>query len=315
MNPDQANRPNVEQRTSETPVGYFVPFHSEEGSEIDLLEIWRILWRRRWLMISVPLILAVLAVIYALSLPNIYRGDVLLAPVTMEDAGRNVMGDLGGLASLAGLSVSSGGDTDENLAILQSREFVWRFIETRKLMPILFADDWDAENESWSESDEENQPTLWDAYRQFKDDMLNVSIDQNTGLVNISIDWTDATLASIWANDLIGLLNEHLRARAIERSERNLDYLNQELERSQVAEMRETLYQLIAKEQRTKMLANTQPEYAFQVVDPAVIPDRKIKPKRSIFVLLIGFAGGILVALYVLIAHAVSSRSYQQSAA
>ena len=34
----------------------------------------------------------------------------------------------------------SGGDVDENLAVLRSREFIWRFIRDQNLLPVLFED-------------------------------------------------------------------------------------------------------------------------------------------------------------------------------
>ena len=136
-------------QTAEVPLGYIVPIQSDAGAEIDLGEMWRILWQRRIVMIAVPLAVGLLAVVYSLSLSDVFRGDVLLAPVSIEETNRGALGGLGGLASLAGLSVSATGDSEEILAILQSREFLWRFIESRSLMPVLFADEWDEEGESW----------------------------------------------------------------------------------------------------------------------------------------------------------------------
>ena len=125
-------------------------------------------------------------------------------------------------------------------------------------------------NERWENDDIENQPNEWDAYRLFTRKVFSVNKDAKTGLVQVSVDWYDPQLAADWANEIIELLNEHLRTIAIERSRRNLDYLNQELEGIKVSEMRQTLYQLIEQEQRTAMIVNTQKEYAFRVLDPAI---------------------------------------------
>jgi len=47
------------------------------------------------------------------------------------------------------------------------------------------------------------------------------------------------------------------------------------------------------------MLANVRVEYAFTVIDPAVPPERRISPRRSLYVLvgaLLGFTLGISAA-------------------
>jgi uncharacterized protein involved in exopolysaccharide biosynthesis len=49
------------------------------------------------------------------------------------------------------------------------------------------------------------------------------------------------------------------------------------------------------------MLANVRMEFAFTVIDPAVPPERKDHPKRSLYVLFglfLGFAIGVLAAYW-----------------
>jgi len=310
-NPDNTNEPKASD-VERAQVGYFVPVPPiESDSEIDLLQLWEIIWQGRWAVTSISIAFAILATIGSFLLPDIYRGDVLLASVSIEDESGGIaskIGGLGGLASLAGFSLPNAGDVDENLAILTSREFLWRFFEEKNLLPILYEDDWNEETQQWLEEDPDEQPSLWDAYRLFiEDELLTVSTDRNTGLISVAVEWTDAALASKWANELVQRLNEYLRARAINRSTTNLEYLNKELSRSQVAEMRQTLFALIAKEQRTAMLANTQQEFAFRVLDPASEPDENVKPHRIAIVVVATFLGGIVALFFVFIRHGIES--------
>ena len=265
------------------------------------------------MLISVAFAFAVLAAIGSLLMSDVYRGEVLLASVTTEDESGSIaakIGGLGGLASLAGFSLPNAGNTDENLAILTSREFLWRFFEENNLLPVLFEDDWNEDKQQWRDKDPDEQPSLWDAYRLVtEDELLTVSTDKNTGLISVAVEWTDAALASKWANELVHRLNEYLRARAIRRSAINLEYLNKELSRSQVAEMRQTLFELIAKEQRTAMLANTQQEFAFRVLDPAFEPDENVKPYRIVIVLVATFLGGVLALFFLIIRHAFKTNT------
>ena len=40
------------------------------------------------------------------------------------------------------------------------------------------------------------------------------------------------------------------------------------------------------------MLANVRDQYAFRIIDPAVIPEKKIKPNRGL-IIMVGFVAGL----------------------
>ena len=290
--------------------------YAMQEEEIDLWEYWQVIWRRRRMILSASLGAALLAVAVSLLMPNIYRAEMVLAPASSEkDQGRlsSALGGLGGLASLAGTSLASSGSAEEHLAVLQSREFIWRFVKDKKLMPVLYADDWDAEHKRWLDSDPEKQPGLWDAYRLFSEGIMRVSTDKETILVTLSIDWEDAELAAEWANDMLRRLNDYQRRQAVARAEANLKYLRRELEDTQVEEMRQTLFELISQEQKKAMLANTQQEFAFRVLDAAAAPDKKAKPKRALIVVLATLVAGFIAVFVAFILEGIARRRQQQA--
>jgi len=57
------------------------------GDEIDLWELLRTIWAGKWLIGGITFAAAVISVIVALMLPNIYRAEVLLAPNHQDGAG------------------------------------------------------------------------------------------------------------------------------------------------------------------------------------------------------------------------------------
>lgn len=281
--------------------------------EIDLLELWHTLRRNVRLILQASFGAAVLAAGISLLLPNIYRAEVLLAPVESDSKSHVLSAGLGGLISLAGVSPAgvlfSGGSTEENLAVLKSRDFLWKFVQDKQLMPILFEDEWDAAANKWKESDPAKQPGQMDVWRLFNEEgLLDVNQDKKTQLVTVAIEWKDQQAVAEWANDLVARLNRHLAQQAIERSNTNLQYLNEELGRTAVEEMRTTLFDLIAAEQKKAMLANTQKEFAFKVLDPAVTPDKKAKPKRALIVVLTAFVAGFFAVLYAFIREGLARR-------
>ena len=99
----------------------------------------------------------------------------------------------------------------------------------------------------------------------------------------------------------MALANERLRARAIDEATRNIAFLNAQIPQTSVVEVQHAIYNLIESETKTLMLANVRKEFAFTVIDPAVPPERKYRPKRSVYVafgLFLGLAIGVLAAYW-----------------
>ena len=79
--------------------------YEEEEQELSLLDIFNVLWRRKFMIIFITFIFAVGSVIYALTRPLIYRAACRILPPSGSSGG--VMGfsaSVGGLADFMGLS-------------------------------------------------------------------------------------------------------------------------------------------------------------------------------------------------------------------
>jgi uncharacterized protein involved in exopolysaccharide biosynthesis len=284
-----------------------LPAHEYMEDEINLLDLALVIAKHKRMILKFTLIAAVAVAGISLLIPNTYRGEVLLAPAQSEDVPAGGLSALGGLASLAGVSIGGGSSMEENLAVIQSRDFLWQFVQENKLMTILFEDEWDEELKKWEEEDPADQPGPFDVYRlMIEDKVLSVTSDDDTGLVVVAIDWQDAALAAQWANTLVARANKFLAEKAIARSQGNLQYLNDELMRTQVEEFRKTLFDLIASEQKNAMMASAQKDYAFRVLDPALVPDEKTKPKRALIVILAAFVACFMAIVWAFIREGIT---------
>lgn len=295
------------------------PYYAYPEEDITLIELWQILWKRRVLILFFTLFCGLMSAVVSLLLPDIYRAEALLSPAAEEDSQNGIastLGGLGGLASIAGVSLGGGSSVEESLAVLKSRRFIWQFIEQNQLMPQLFAEKWDAKKQRWREQDPEEQPTLWDGFREFtQEGLLSASIGKKNSLVTVAVEWGDPEQAAAWANLLVEQLNAYLRVEAITRSQARLRYLTEELSKNQVADMQQTLYELIAKEQKTAMLANTQKQFAFRILDPAAVPDKKAKPRRALITLTGLMMGFILSVMGVFAYHSFKSNDAESEQA
>jgi len=114
-------------------------------------------------------------------------------------------------------------------------------------------------------------------------------VDQEkSGLITLSISWKDPGIAAQWANRLVKQLNEQLRQKAITDSKKRVGYLEQELAKTTLQDMRDVLYNLLESEKQKAMLANVNEDFALEVIDPAVAPKTREYPKRKLIVALGG---------------------------
>lgn len=297
--------------------------HSDyQDDEIDLRELFGIIWQGKWWIIAITFVFAVGSVIYSLSLPNIYKSEATLAPTEEASGGglSQMAGQLGGLASLAGVNLG-GGNTDKTtiaLEILKSRAFIKGFVEKYDILPELMAvEEWNRssgivfdselynpDTKEWVrdvDPPKQPEPSSWEYVEVFKDEVLVINRDDTKGLISLAVYHQSPDVAERWINWLITEINNHMRQRDINEAKRSLEYLDDELGKTRLSNMQQVFYQLIEKQTQTIMLANVRPEYIFQVLDPAVVPEQKAKPARTLICITAIFLGGIIGIGFVLV--------------
>jgi LPS O-antigen subunit length determinant protein (WzzB/FepE family) len=103
-----------------------------------------------------------------------------------------------------------------------------------------------------------------------------------------------------WVNSLVRDINREIKNADLEESNNAISYLRRQLQETQLVEMQRVFYGLIESQIRVSMLADVREEYIFQVIDPAVVPDRPFSPQRFVLTLL-GLAGGFVLGIFYVI--------------
>jgi uncharacterized protein involved in exopolysaccharide biosynthesis len=279
--------------------------------EISLVDVWRVLEKYKGVIFAAILFCALAFVLTALLMTPVYRTQVLVAPVSEKDSNSRFaaqLGEFGGIAALTGINMDQGSKKNESIATLRSRKFTEQFIKDEKLLPVLFHDRWDAENQRWDKTDPEDVPTLEDAWKLFDKEVRRISENRKTGLVVLSIEWEDPREAARWANELVLRVNVMLRKKAAAESENAIGYLREQLRKTSVVELRQVVNRLIESEMKEIILANITEEYAFRVIDPAVVPEEPFKPVMVLMVVLGIVSGAVLGIILALIFNSVRVR-------
>jgi uncharacterized protein involved in exopolysaccharide biosynthesis len=276
-----------------------------EDDVVDLRVVLATILARRWWVLACVIAFAAGSYLLYRIVTPIYSAATVLIPATQERNSlsstlSSTLGQLGGIASLAGVNLASGdAATEEALAVLQSRQFTEQFIADLNLMPELFAGKWDAAKGTWKPDWRGRPPpTPAKAVKYFDKKIRTVIKDRRSSLVTLQIEWRDRDEAAAWANLLAERLNAEMRSRAITQASASLSYLEKELESTSVVETRDSISRLIETQVKQRMLANVTQQYAFRIVDKAMAPDidDPIFPNKLLFLVggsLLGLAVGI----------------------
>jgi hypothetical protein len=186
------------------------------------------------------------ALLYSLSLPNIYRSYAVLTPNDSNSSGINsALDQLSGLAALGGLNIPSVGKESELIQAtetLKSFYFFQKFFETNDiLIPLMAAIDWDQSSQEFiidkKKYDIENKlwirdvspprktiPSQQEAFEKFQE-VFSVTHDMKKNIVTLSLESYSPITAKEWLDSIIFLINEDFRLREQKSAEHSIKFL------------------------------------------------------------------------------------------
>jgi uncharacterized protein involved in exopolysaccharide biosynthesis len=233
-----------------------------------------------------------IAAIAVVVMQPMYRAEVTVVWTrSAQGAGlSDLVRGLGGLAGAAvGAALEESGDLEQDLALIRSRAFTVTFVREHDLLPEMFPERWDEATQRWllrrpwfSDIESSLEPTPYDIYDLF-DARRTILADEDARLVTLRIEWTDGHTAAELANELVAAANQYARARVAKESALSIEYLNRQLSSSSVIEVREMLHGLFEEQTKRAMLAEVREDFVFSVIDPAIAPERPIRPRPLLY--------------------------------
>ena len=282
--------------------------------EIDLKELFNVLWTAKKLIILITAIFAIGSVVYSLSLDNHYKSEsLLLARSASENQG---LSKYSNLAAMAGISLPSSGvdKAAQMIELIKSRKFVKHLMTFENILPSILAAKsynnstqellfnqklYESETKTWKNK---LIPSYLKAHKAYIN-MLSIAQNKKTGFISISIEH----LSPVFAKDFLELIiresNELLRKKDMEESKQGLEYLTSELSKTPFVEIKESINALIEVQLETQMLAQINQDYILIEIEPPFIPEQKSKPTRASICAMGTMLGGMLSVLIVLIRH------------
>ena len=340
---------------------------THKDDEIDLIALLKTVFLARRFVIKTTILFAVFGVILALVSPTKYTASATFVPQLSEGQTNS---SLGGLASLAGINLSAimGSQPQDispslypqiaesipyRLALLEAkvgpndtsfRNYILDQSSGSAILPLLKKYTIGLPGLLLNKQTDNNEPldnTLFQITEEDKDlfeflaQVASIEVDDQEGLVSISVEFADRMVAAQLAQAATDLLQNNIIAFKSQSARNNLDFIKRQYEskrqefeqiqdsiavfKDQNLNITSSLYQnqLTRLESQFSVTSSVFQELAgqveqakiqvnkdtpiFTIIEPVSVPLDRSKPKRTMMVIIWTFLGGVFSVGWVLV--------------
>ena len=284
--------------------------HNNSVDEINIRELFQTIWKGKITIFGITLLSSILAVLFSLSLPNIYQSEAILSPVGAE-VGSKKNSNIGGLASLAGINLSSQpvGNSIKAMEKVRTLSFFEDYILPNIFLPNLMAvDSWDPDTNkiSYNEKDYNEKTKTWneipsaqESYDEFKD-IMSFTQDYDTGFVSVSVRHQSPHIAKDWVDLIVNQINYFFRMNDKKEANLSIDFLNMQISQTSYTEIKQVIAQLLQNKVQQLTLIEANEFYVFSYLDPPAAMEDREEPNR-VSICFLGFIFGVLLGLLIVI--------------
>ena len=285
---------------------------SKSNDEIDIKNLLKIIFDGRQIIIALTALFSVIAVIYSLSLPNIYKSSALLSPVGDNASTNQSLNNIGSLAGLAGINISSQSVNKTTKAI--TKIVTLSFFEDNILPNIFLPDlmasiDWDEESNSviYKEDLFNSQDQKWteipSSQESFKKFLEAIELEElKTGFVRISFKHYSPYVAKEWTELVVDQINGSFRTLDKLEAQSSMSFLNVQMAQTSYSEIKEVIAEILKQKMQRLSLIEANEFYVFSYLDSPAVEEEKVEPTRS-KISIFGSVFGLLLGILIVIAR------------
>ena len=303
-------------------------YNNTNNESIEIKDIYKVIIENfKFITISTFVLTAIVAAL-TLLLPNIYSSSATLSINDNKDSDiSSIIGSGSGLiGSLSNNFLPSLASNNENaISVLLSRDFfkilydsddfLIYLMATKSYDPIsqkTFIDQkqYDTSKKKWVRKVSHPykiKPSLQEAHRDFLE-MFNVIEDDDNNVIIFIFEHKSATFAESTLNEIIFEINKYIRHKKIDEAKKGIDYIEKKMAFENISEIRDVLANVMEADIQTLALAEKSEEFIFKIVDSPFVPEKKLKPKRTIICLAFAFLSAIFFSTLVLLLNSDNKR-------
>ena len=299
--------------------------------EIDLREIFSVLWRGKYFVIIFTIISLAAGSQYLRNSSSKYRVSILLAPVQEEQSTPD-FGNLGRFASLAGISLPSGSASDfaKYEIMLKTQEISTLIFKDQNLIRALFKGEWD-ENQQIFRAPKQNRTRPIKNYvkelltgrppKEYTEPNparlavliggnIRIGLDKNTQYLNLSSETSNPDLLTKLMVSMIKNTDELFKKKFIKQANDAIQFYQIKLSKARSQEHREILATLIAKEERKLLLATREGPFVAEILTGPNTSLFPTSPNASFTLAFSIFIGGFLSCVLLLIKSFIFNQKF-----
>ncbi len=238
----------------------------EYDDEINLADYINVL-KKHYRLIAIVVAVTVLATgIISFNSPKIYQATAAI--MSASSAGQQ--SSASAIAMQFGISTAPSSNVSEIKRLLESNILMERVIKRYNLLPVFF------KKEALKEMPEASK--IWNGIRYLKG-IYKVNYNQKEGIIELSAEFKDPKIAADIITFVLTELTDYMSSEAKRVAETNKAYLESLIDKNTDPLIGQKIYYLIARQIETAMMAEVKENFAFKILDPPKVPDRKIRPK------------------------------------
>jgi uncharacterized protein involved in exopolysaccharide biosynthesis len=250
--------------------------YQNRNEELNFIDYIRVLYKYRTMIILICVIVVVTTAIVSLLLPKTYSATVtIVPPLEILQKESDVIGGLGGLGagSILGNAINVTSVADMYVGILQSRAVVDAIIDRFELMK------------------EYRQEQFRSGVREKLRNNTNITVSDE-GIVHITVEDREPKRVAAIANAYVEELDQQNKRLSTGQATSKRIFLENRLKEvekklseidnilSREAKVQEMLYELLIREYEIAKIEEAKSMPTIQILDNAIPPEKKCKPKR-----------------------------------
>lgn len=261
---------------------------------------------RRWQLVAAFVSFSLLG--YYLYINNAtfkYVAELKVIPAPSSE--NSLRAGLGGIAALAGLRLNEGQNLPPFLVYteqLRSHDIAKQLSRDPYIMQGLFAHEWDPEAHQWRE-----KRTLMSSLRDIVKRVLGVPLypwkppgaghvqkvlelqlevkeNKLTSVVTLAFAHPDPVFAQRFLMRLHQATDRVIRERSLRRANENIRNLELRLRTTEIAGYRQAIAEILAVQERSRMMASANVAFAAEPIGVAYTPDRPTRPRAALLLVL-----------------------------
>lgn len=257
--------------------------------EVDLLQYLAALLNAKYRILMLAIFVSFSVFGASKLIDNRYTASAILAINISESPGGVKPGNyrssdlLGLIEHDFVIDAAADNEIERLVARMSSSTFIDQFIIENNLLQYIYQEYWDSTLNDWKDG---FKPSKLEASSFFRENMVDIFIDQVTGLLRLNVTTRDPELSADIANKYWKRFNQY--AQNIESNElnRRRAYLEGKLATLTNLEMQRSIFRLIETQLATEALLYGREGYPLELIQEALPPLVKSYPGRKIWTIL-----------------------------